>query len=163
MFEQTRDLPEGKPVTDAHHRRRRQRITEHVVHEVTQHYPDQLSRLTAALAEKHIEEIIITELPELQLMAELHLGDGRSRLGIGECSAIAFAIKRGYALGIDDRAAAKAAKRIAPALEVRTTQEMMVSLIQLSAIDVVRADAIKETWEKDYRFRLKIASFSELL
>lgn len=62
-------------------------VAEHVRAEITDHYQEQLQRLEAAFAAGILEEIRVTDLPEVQLFAQLTA----TGLGIGECSAIAVA------------------------------------------------------------------------
>jgi len=137
-------------------------ITEHVRHEVTARYPEQLTRLDAALAVGLLETIVLTDLAELQTIADLSTSSAK-RLGIGECSAVAAAVHRGFELAIDDKAAIREARARYPSLPLHTTQDLVVLLIRRGAIDVAAADALKEEWKVRHRFRLKIASFQELL
>ena len=60
---------------------RRFLITDHVRDEVTAHYPEQLDRLTRAIASRLLEEISVTDPVEVQLFAEL------TRTGLGAGSA----------------------------------------------------------------------------
>ena len=85
------------------------------------------------------------------------------RLGKGECSAIACAIHRGYALAIDDRRAAREATAAFSDLEIVRTQDLIVSMIDQNLLSIAEADAIKDEWEQRHRFRLTISSFAELL
>lgn len=85
------------------------------------------------------------------------------RLGLGECAAIAAAAGRTHPLEIDDKAARKAASGLVPGLKLLDTQSLAVSLIHDGVLSVAQADAIKTTWEKEYSFRLKIGSFTELM
>jgi len=88
------------------------------------------------------------------------------RLGAGECSTIAVAISRDYAIAVDDGRAIKAALREAEATGVRLTVlrtlEIMVALIQASILTVEEADQIKVDWEKNHRFRLRERTFRDL-
>ena len=94
------------------------------------------------------------------------LGPG-VRLGAGECSAIAVALSRGYAIAIDDSRAIKIALREAELagkkLIVLRTQDIVVALIRASALTVEEADEVKAKWEQRHRFRLKFHSFKDLL
>ena len=78
-------------------------VTEHVRAKVTDDFPDQLQRLEAAFTAGILEEIRVTDLGEVQLFAQLTA----TRLGIGECSAIAVAARRRFARAIDDKRAVK--------------------------------------------------------
>lgn len=48
-------------------------------------------------------------------------------------------------------------------LDILRTQDLIVSMIKESLLDLAEADTIKKAWEKQHRFRLKIESFTELL
>ncbi len=50
-----------------------------------------------------------------------------------------------------------------PASRILRTADLMVSAIQAGLLTLAEADAIKEMWEKEHRFRLKITSFGDLL
>lgn len=134
-------------------------ITDHVRAEITDHYPDQLRRLEQALVAGHLEEIAVTDISEVALFATLTT----TGLGIGECSAIAVAVIRNWAIAIDDKTACKRIAKLFPALTVLTTESLMVSLIQAGALTVAEADTMKSDWEMNYRFRLSFGSFAEKL
>ena len=68
-----------------------------------------------------------------------------------------------WTLAIDDKRASKEVAARCPTLNIITTQDLMVSMIQGGLLSVAEADAIKEEWASIHKFRLKIASFSELL
>lgn len=138
-------------------------ITEHVVAEVTALYPDQKDRLGAAIFAGHLEVISVTEEAELELFGRIQRA---GRLGVGESSAIAVALNRGYSLGIDDRRAIKDAQALAEseggALTVWGTREIVVRLIQAGHLSVEQADVMLVSWRTQHRFNLPISSFSEL-
>ena len=141
-------------------------VTQHVTAEVTKFYPDQQVRLNAAIANGHLVEIISVEDPdEVELFGRLQKPSGR--LGIGESSAIAVAINRGYALAMDDRRAVLDARALAAAagaaLDVWGTQDLIVRLIRAGQISVEQADIILVSWRTQHRFHLPIRSFSELI
>jgi len=141
-------------------------ITQHVIEEVTNLFPEQQARLTSAIAAGHIVEVISAASPdEVELFGRLQQPAGR--LGIGESSAIAVAIKRGYALAMDDRRAVRDAKELAAAegaaLEVLGTQDIVVRLIRAGQLSVEQADVHLVSWRTQHRFHLRIRSFSELL
>lgn len=144
----------------ANHPQYRFLVTEHVRQEVMAHYQDQWSRLEAALQEEALVETRVESMEEIVLFAQL---TKNPRLGLGECAAIAAAVTRTQPLAIDDKAARKAAVDLAPGLSLMNTQSLVVSLLRASALTVEQADSIKTTWEKEYSFRLRIASFAELL
>lgn len=135
-------------------------ITEHVRGEVTAHYSDQVERLNAALASNALEETRVEAVEELALFAQL---TQNRRLGLGECAAIAAAVRRGHVLAIDDKVARRAALTLSPSLPVIDTQALMVSLIRAGVLTVEDADAVKLVWETEYSFKLKIDSFRNLL
>ena len=85
------------------------------------------------------------------------------RLGAGECSAIATAICGQHALAIDDRRARIQAHRVSQALQILTTQDLVVSMIAENLLDITEADGIKNEWAMRHRFRLKILSFREVV
>lgn len=134
--------------------------TDHVASEITDHYPDQQMRLATALAQSTLSQVSVTDPVEVALFGTLA---NSGRLGVGECSAIALASNRGHTLAIDDRRAANQARRVDRSLQVVGTQEIVVSMIQEGLLGVQEADAIKESWANDHRFKLVIGSFSDLL
>lgn len=135
-------------------------ITDHVADEITEHYPEQRSRLNGALAARTIEQRSVTGEFALELFREL---SETNRLGAGECAAIAYAITSGCALAIDDRAAANQARRLKQDLVIFGTQDIMVSLIRDGQIEISEADRIKDEWASHHRFRLEFVSFADVL
>lgn len=135
-------------------------ITEHVEGEVSAQYPDQHVRLRAALAAGTLTVVAVDQPEELETFA--HLGTNR-RLGRGECSAIAVALHRGFALAMDDRRARRDARALSGALRLVSTQDLVVTMIRAGVLDVVAADALKTEWALRHRFRLTIASFRDVL
>ncbi len=132
-------------------------ITNHVVSEITDHYDTQLDRLTNAITNEQLREISVSALPEVEQFARLtKLG-----LGVGECSAISVAILRGHYIAIDDKTAIKRLREITSAVDVFTTADLMVLLIQQGVITIPEADQIKYEWEQQYRFKLPFKSFNE--
>jgi predicted nucleic acid-binding protein len=138
-------------------------ITEHVTDEVTRAYPNELGALTAAKNAGIVKELQITELAEIALMGSIRTRPGGKRLGVGECSAIAVAVSRGYELGIDDEPAIKQIQSLKLNVKVHRTRDIMVALIRAGQLSVQDADAIKADWETNHRFRQKFKSFGELL
>jgi len=138
-------------------------ITEHVLDEVNGSYPEQQERLQAALRDGHLELIAVTDDAEVELFADLQT-DGR--LGAGECSAIAVALKRGYALAIDDRLAIRRARTRAQAdavpLDIFGTRDIIVRLIQADHMSVEQADILIVQWRSQHRFELGIRSFADM-
>jgi predicted nucleic acid-binding protein len=140
---------------------RRFLVTDHVASEIADAYPDQKVRYDAAIATCQIDVCSVTEIDEVNLFLQLRPGN---RLGLGECSAIAVAMKRQHGLAIDDNRAVKTAIReVGMAVEIIRTIDVMVTLIRAGILDLTEADAIKDDWKQNHRFRIKAASFSELL
>ena len=135
-------------------------VTDHVKEEIKEHYAERFARFQAALKRGVINQIRVDDPKEVETFARLSSDD---RLGLGECSAIAVAIHRSYILAIDDKKAIKQALASCSTLQILTTQDFMVSLIQAGLLDVAEADEIKEEWATHHCFRLKIDSFLELL
>lgn len=139
-------------------------ITEHVVAEVTELYAQQKECLAAALADGHLEVISVIDAAEVEMFGRIQKS---GRLGVGESSAIAVAIRRGYALGIDDRRAIRDAQALAAAegsaLTVWRTQDIVVRLIQAGQLSVEQADVMLVSWRTQHSFNLRIQSFSEVL
>jgi predicted nucleic acid-binding protein len=79
---------------------RRFLATDHVESEIS-HAPQRAAFL-AAVAAGHLDTCTVTGTTEVELF--LRLGPG-VRLGAGECSALAVAVNRGYAVAIDDNRA----------------------------------------------------------
>lgn len=143
---------------------RRVLATDHVASEIADAYPEQQARYQAALTAQHLETCSVTDPDEIALFARL--GPGQ-RLGAGECSAIAVALHRGFALAIDDNRAVNRALREAGLagrkLEILRTQDVIIALIRDGILDIAAADQLKDTWANQHRFRIKAASFSDLL
>lgn len=138
--------------------------TDHVGSELANDYPDQKTRYAAAVAARVLDTCSVTDPTEVALF--LRLGPG-VRLGAGECSAISVAFTRSYAIAIDDGRAIKSAHReaelVGVKLAVLRTQDIIVALILASMLTLDEADHIKTEWERHHRFRLKVASFRDLI
>jgi predicted nucleic acid-binding protein len=138
--------------------------TDHVESELVDDYPEQRAGYLAAVTAGLLETCSVTDPAEFALFGRLRPG---ARLGAGECSAIAVAINRGYAIAIDDSRAIKVARLEAELrgmrLIVLRTQEIILGLIRASVLTVEEADQIKVDWEQNHRFRLKARSFADLL
>ena len=138
--------------------------TDHVQSELADDYPEQRTRYEAAVTSGLLDTCSVTDPAEVSLFGRLGPG---VRLGAGECSAIAVALSRGFALAIDDNRAIKIALREAElagkTLIVLRTQDIVVALIRASALTVQEADRVKAEWEQRHRFRLKVRSFQDLL
>ncbi|MCI0457391.1 MAG: hypothetical protein L0Z62_10520 [Gemmataceae bacterium] len=131
-------------------------ITGHVRGEITAHYSDQLERLDKALAASLFDVASVDSLdPTFVTLVK------SGRLGVGECAAITLAVNRSLVLAIEDRKATKAARKIAAAIRIETTESLMVALIKAGTLDVASADGIKVEWETKHRFKLAFGSFAE--
>ena len=133
-------------------------VTEHVAEEVKNYYSDERKRLedafkSAILREERVEARILAAVPA-------SLAASR-RLGLGERSAIALAISKGWQLAIDDRRATKEALEIGPSLEIMTTQDLVVSIIRQNLLSIAEADDIKHLWTTRYRYHLRIKRFAD--
>lgn len=138
--------------------------TDNVASEIADTYPDQQTRYAAALSAAHITEQRVDDPVELELFMRLAV---HGRLGAGERSAIAVALNRKCTLAIDDsraiqKAIAEAGIAGNPVTIVRT-QDIVVELIRKRVISIGVADKILVDWATNHRFRLKIASFKDLL
>ena len=134
--------------------------TDNVAEEVTDRYSDQQRRFAAALAAGTISETRVTSPEEIRLFGSM-LATGR--LGAGECSAIALAVHRRYVPAIDDRLATTHARRADATLRILATQELVASMMIQGLLNIAEADRIKQEWATRHRFRLKLASFRDLV
>jgi predicted nucleic acid-binding protein len=129
--------------------------------EITSAYPDQRLRYQAAVASGLLDTCSVVDPDEVAIFLRLRPGE---RLGAGECSALAVAINRKYPVAIDDnRAVKRAIREVGARLEVVRTTDVVVALIRAGALDIAAADQIKDTWAQHHRFRIKAASFRDLL
>lgn len=135
-------------------------ITDHVDDEVSRHFADQRARLHAAMKAGHLEQRVVEAGPALPLFGPLI---ATHRLGVGESSAIAYAVALGAAVALDDRQAIAVAQRLAPSLSVIGTTDLVIAAIRARAIGVAEADKLKADWAKYHRFTIKIGSFRDLL
>ncbi len=78
-------------------------------------------------------------------------------------SSISVAVCRGYALAMDDRVATKHAFRAFPQIQIRKTQDIVLSLIREGVLSLADADALRDEWQAHHRFTIPIASFREIL
>jgi predicted nucleic acid-binding protein len=135
--------------------------TDHVEAELTSDYPDQRTRYQAAVASSQLDTCSVVDPEEVALFLRLRPGE---HLGAGECSAIAVAINRKYAIAIDDnRAVKRAIREVGAQLEVVRTVDVIVTLIRAGVLNIDAADRIKDEWAHQHRFRIKAASFRDLL
>ncbi|MBI5345873.1 MAG: hypothetical protein HZB76_01840 [Chlamydiae bacterium] len=135
-------------------------ITDHVYEEITINYPDQLTLLNMALNQKILQKVSINEPKVYEIFEEVIKS---ARLGSGECSAIAFASNYGYYLAIDDKRATKKASIFLSSLKILRTQDLIVAMIKEHLLEIEEADNLILIWAKDFRFKLKIHSFRELI
>jgi predicted nucleic acid-binding protein len=135
--------------------------TDHVDAEITSYYPDQRTRYRTAVASGLLDTCSVVDPDEVELFLRLRPGE---RLGTGECSALAVAISRKCPIAIDDnRAVKRAVREVGAKLEVVKTVDVVIALIQGGVLDIPAADRIKDTWAQHHRFRIKAASFQDLL
>jgi predicted nucleic acid-binding protein len=143
------------------HHSQRFLATDHVEAEITSDYPEQRARYQTAIASGLLDTCSVTDPDEVALFLRLRPGE---RLGAGECSALAVAIHRRYAIAIDDsRAIRRVIREVGAKLEIVTTIDVMVALIRLGVLDIDAADRIKDDWAQHHKFRIKAASFRDLL
>jgi predicted nucleic acid-binding protein len=139
-------------------------VTDHVAAEIADTYPDQQTQYEVALTVGQVTQHRIDDPAELDIF--LRMAE-KGRLGAGERSAIAVALNRGCALAIDDSRAIHRALEEAGiagnALTIVRTQDIIVELIRNGVVSVEAADAIHVDWATNYHFKLKIASFHDLL
>lgn len=133
-------------------------LSEHVRDEIHTDYQDEVTRLDIAIAGNgfSVTSLDATNPVFVQLMQE-------NRFGIGECAAIALAIDKNCPLAIDDRRATAAARRLSPTIRIESTESLMISQISFGGLSIGEADRIKNTWEKQHRFRLPFATFADRL
>jgi predicted nucleic acid-binding protein len=137
-------------------------ITEHVEAEVT--YPEQQTKLAAAIASGVLTKVSVSEPEELSLFARL-IETGA--LGAGECSAISLAICNGMSLGIHDKRAFRDARNLAnelqKPLEIWDMKDIVLDLIRSQRLPLVEADAMLHSWAQDHKFKLNLDSFADLI
>jgi hypothetical protein len=139
-------------------------VTDHVAVEIADSYPEQQARFQAALRAGHVTQHRIDEPAEMDIFLRL---SARGRLGAGERSAIAVALNKGYKLAIDDsraiRRALKEDRHLGNPIDIVRSSDVVVELIRRGVLTVEQADAIKDLWSNEHRFRLKCSTFRELL
>lgn len=135
-------------------------VTDHAAKEISDVYAEQLARFEAALAQGCCEVCRVENEAALELFGQL---TDTSRLGIGESATIAHALSIGAGLAIDDRRASNEARRISDQLVIVGTADLTVQMIRENLLSVAEADAIKEDWAANHRFRLKIGTFGDIL
>lgn len=135
-------------------------VTDHAAGEITEFYEDQQARFNAAVATGCCQVCRVEDAAALKMFGHLA---GSKRLGIGESATIAHAVSIGAAVALDDKRAAKEARRIDGNLVVLGTADLTVQMILEGLLSVDEADAIKDDWAVNHKFRLKIASFGDFL
>ena len=139
--------------------------TDHVAAEITDTYPEQQARYAAALNAAQIIEQRIDDPAELEIFLRLA---AKGRLGAGErvChrgrSQPALRVWPSTTRGQFNRPSRKQGLLDTPLMILRT-QDIVVELIRNDVMSVEAADAIRVDWATNHRFKLKIASFRELL
>jgi len=135
-------------------------VTDHAAGELTDFYPEQVERYQAAVAAGHVEDCTVTDEAALSIFGRL---TGTTRLGVSESATIAHAMVTGAGVAIDDRRAISEAQRIAEGLVIVRTADLMVRMIELAMLTLAEADAIKDDWAANHRFRIPVASFAEMM
>lgn len=135
-------------------------VTTHVADEISSDFPKQRARFELALATGAVEQHDVVDAAAIEHFGRLR---ATGRLGAGECAAIAYAVTNGFALALDDRLAAREASTLMPAPRILRTADLIVAAIRAGRLTLAEADASKDMWEKEHRFRLKITSFGDLL
>ncbi len=85
------------------------------------------------------------------------------QLGAGECAVLAVALSRNWVAGLQDKRARAEGRHRSRALRLCGTEDLMVTLLRSGTVTLAYADQLLVEWTTKHRFRLKIASFSELL
>ncbi|RUM09732.1 hypothetical protein [Rhizobium chutanense] len=131
-------------------------VTDHVVAEITESYPIQLARLRNALQQGMLYEQAIDQIQMVELFAKLRAS---GRLGMGECSSIAFSHFTGSSILMDDRQAIKAARELSSDTTIIGSADFIRELIALKHLSIAEADQILLRWAEDHRFRLPFQPF----
>lgn len=136
--------------------------TDHVADEITR--PLQRKRYEHACRAGHIVEEHIADPAEVDIFLRL---DDRGRLGVGERSAIAVALNRGYRLAMDDnkaiRRALAEAGLAALELDIVRTESIVLELIRHGVLTIEEADDMLADWAANHRFKASSSSFRALL
>jgi predicted nucleic acid-binding protein len=123
----------------------------------------QVDRFQAALAAGELLPDGPPETIRMEELAAFATLSGLNALGLGEQAAAAAAYARNLPLFMDDRRAWKRLATEFPGIVRGDTVSLIVSLIKANVLDVAQADAIKDTWASNHSFRLKFASFAEVV
>jgi len=136
-------------------------VTGHVAGEIEYVlYPEQVKRLQVAIAKGSCEICCVDDEAALEFFGRL---TETTRLGIGESATIAHALAIGAGLATDDRRAVSEALRMNDRMVIMGTADITVQLIRENLLTVAEANMIKDDWAANHRFKLKFASFAELL
>lgn len=134
-------------------------VTDHAASEISDVYEEQFASFEVAIATRCCEVCRVESDAALEMFGRL---TRTHRLGIGESATIAHALSIGAGLALDDKSAANEARRIDERLVILGTADLTVQMIREGLLSVGEADAIKDDWATNHRFRLKITSFKEL-
>ncbi len=134
----------------------------HIVEEVQAEVSDpvQAARLQTAIEQGIVQVYRVTDLNDIRTATDLY-----DRLGLGRGEAFSFVAAKslGIALAIDDHKAIKRASTVVAGVTTLKTVDVMLQAIRLGLVSIQEADNIKEDWEKNHNFRLKVVSFGDLL
>lgn len=131
----------------------------HVVDAVVHEIRSERALLDQFIAERSITPVVL----EGRQITESVAAFTASGLGAGEALSFAAALELDCAIAIDDRRAVKRAAPTAGHLKVVTTADIVVSALKAGRIDLDEAQALKVSWETNYRFRLPFESFEALM
>lgn len=138
--------------------------TNHVEAEITAFYPQQQSDYQACVYAGEIDTCSVVDTVEVNLFLKLMQSN---RLGSGECSAIAVAVTRNHVIAMDDNRAVNRALReaglVGTTLRVMRTPDVILDLIRSGVLTIAEANSIKDAWARHHRFKIKAASFADLL
>lgn len=128
-------------------------ITDHVVDEISNYYPDQRACLEYGLYQNILQKINVESSQEFAIFADLSKS---GQLEAGECAAIAVASHRGYSLAIDDNQAIKKALELASHPYVLRTQDLILLMIREQLLEIDEADHLIEIWATQHRFAIAL-------
>lgn len=131
----------------------------HVVDAVVHEIKSERAVLDQLIAEGAVTRVVLEGPQITETVASFTL----CGLGAGEALSYAAALELDCAIAIDDRRAVKRAATTAGHLQVVTTSDIIVAALKGGRIEIAQADALKSTWERSHRFRLRFESFAALL
>lgn len=135
-------------------------VTDHAAGEITDFYAEQAERFQSALASGCVHTCTVNDEAALDLFGRL---TETTRLGVGESATIAHAIAIGASIALDDRRAIREAQRLSDKLAIVQTVDLVTQMIREDLITLDEADAIKDNWEANHRFRIPISTFADLI